>query len=223
MAQKARISLRHIQVDKANTLMVIVIAGAAACLIFSLVAVQSLWKQARYNSKVISKKEKTVKQLNSNVKSLGQLKTSYEAFVREPNNIIGGSSVGTGDKDGDNAKITLDAMPSVYDFPGSVSGFNKAFGGLGLKNLQITGIDDEVNQQNNNKPDLVEVPLSISSEGTLSSTAQLLSEFDKSIRPISVKKISFAGNSDGELKTSIDFITYYQPKKKFDVKTEVVK
>ncbi len=221
--ERARVSLRHIQIDKANALMVIAIAGAAACFVFSLVAVQALWQQAKYNSKVIKEQEKSAKMVKSNIQSLSQLKTSYEAFVREPTNIIGGSSVGTGDKDGDNAKITLDAMPSVYDFPGTVSGFNKILSGQSFTEPSFSGSDQEVAQSANASPTAVELPYTVSAKANFTSAQDFLNVLDRSIRPASIKTVTFSGDSSGSLDVSAQLSVYYQPKKKFEVKTEVVK
>lgn len=224
MGEKSKISLRHIQVDKANSVMVIVIAAAAACAVFSLVACTTLWKQAGYNKKVITAKEKTVKQVNSDIASLDQLKTSYEAFVAEKNNIIGGTSDGPGDKDGDNARITLDAMPSVYDFPGMVTGFTKMLSGHGYTTDGITGTDEEIAQQSNqNASTIVEIPLTVGAKGSVDAVQEFLTTLDRSVRPINVQSLSFNGESTGTLQASATFKAYYQPKKKFEVKTEVVK
>ncbi len=222
--EKSRISLRHIQIDKANALMVAAIAGAAACLVFSLVSVAALYQQAKYNAKVIKAKETTVTQIKNDINSLGQLKTSYEAFVREPTNIIGGSSVGQGNKDGDNAKITLDAMPSVYDFPGTVSGFNKILNeSKSYNDPKINGSDQELTEQANTTAAPVELPFSASANGSAAGVQDFLSVLDRSIRPMSVKSVSFSGDSSGNLDVSAQLTVFYQPKMKFEVKTEVIK
>lgn len=222
--ERARVSLRHIQIDKANALMVGAIAAAAACLVFSLVAINALWQQAKYNSKVIKKQEASAKQVKANVQSLEQLKKSYEAFVREPTNIIGGSSVGTGDKDGDNAKITLDALPSVYDFPGTVSGFNKILlSNQSFKEPSLTGSDQELSEHSNDKPTPVELPFVIAAKGSATSMQDFLNVLDRSIRPVNIKSVSFTGDGSGNLDISTQSTIYYQPKKTFEVKVEVVK
>ena len=76
-----------------------------------MVASRALWSQRGYQSRVISEKEKAVSQLESNIAATNQLAISYNAFVSTPDNVIGGNPNGTGDRDGNNAKIVLDALP----------------------------------------------------------------------------------------------------------------
>lgn len=224
MANRPKISLRHIQIDKANTIIFVSIAVAAACLVFSLVSLQALWRQAGYNRKVISAKEKSVSQLEQNIQSLDQLNTSYQAFVGETSNIIGGSSTGQGDKDGDNAKITLDALPSVYDFPGLVSGMNKILTGRTFTEATIDGVDDEIAQisNSNTAPAIVEIPLSFSAKGGTEAAQDFLNTIDNSIRPVKLSSVSFGGSEAGDLEISATGMTYYQPKKVFQVKKETI-
>jgi hypothetical protein len=216
-------SLRYVQIDKDNSAIVIAVAAAAACLIFSLVAAQSLWKQASYNRRVISKKEQTRDTLETNIANLANLEDSYKTFVSTPTNIIDGSSSGSGDRDGDNAKIILDSLPSVYDFPGMLTGFNKVLNTGEFGQVKINAEDDEVSQKNNKTPTLVEIPLNMSAQGSLDATQAFLKRLDNSIRPVKVNTVNFAGDSSGQLVITIDGNTFYQPKKQFEVKTEVVK
>jgi hypothetical protein len=219
---KQGLSSRHLQIDKANSTMFLLIAVASVSLVFSLMAAQSLWKQASYNRKVIQAKEATLQQVESNIQALGPLEDSYEAFVQQPENIIGGSSTGTGDRDGDNAKITLDALPSVYDFPGTISGFNKVFNSGVYGTVEMTGTDDELNQQTNVVPEIVDIPINFTATGDVQKMQELISLMDRSIRPISIQQLTFSGDSSGALELTIAGTTYYQPKKNFEVKTEVV-
>ena len=223
MSQKTKISLRHLQIDKSNTVIIASIAIASASLVFSLVAIHALWGQANYNKRVIQAKEKTVDQVNTNLESLDSLKNSYQVFVSQPTNIIGGSSATTGDRDGDNAKITLDAMPSIYDFPGTISGFSKVLSGKSFTDLKITGIDEEVSSSANTASAVTPVPLQISVMGSIEGAQELLKILDLSIRPVKAKSINFTGDSAGKLTITIQSDTYYQPKKKFEVNTEVIK
>lgn len=223
MTTKTRISLRHIDIDKSNAVIVIAIAGAAACLVFSIVSVRALWNQASYNKRVIKAKETTVQQVKTNVASLDSLKDSYRVFISAPTNVIGGSATGGGDRDGDNAKITLDAMPSIYDFPGTISGLNKVLTGRRVSEVEITGVDEEATKLTNQQPGVSPIALSIAAVGNTEDTQDLLSTLDLSIRPMNVKKVSFSGEGSGLLNILVDLDTYYQPKKKFEVKTEVIK
>ena len=216
-------SLRHMQIDKDNTYIVVAVAAAAACLVFALVSAQALWKQASYNRRVIEKKETTRDILIENKSSLTQLKDSYKAFVESPTNILEGSSTGTGNNDGDNAKIILDAMPSVYDFPGMITGFNKILNTGEFNKITITATDDELNQKANTIPGVVELPISFTIESKAEAAQAFLTRLNSSIRPVKAKTISFSGDTGGDMTITFDGYTYYQPKKVFDVTEEVVK
>src|SRR5574338_279847 len=115
MAQNLHISTKRILIDKANSTIVLAVGIAAFLTVFSMVSSKALLSRRAYQSKVIELQEKARDQLNAN----------YQAFVDRPENIIQGSSTGKGERDGDNAKIVLDALPSVYDFPGLTSSLEK--------------------------------------------------------------------------------------------------
>ena len=120
-----RQSAKHLQINKANSNMVIIIAVAAFVVVFSLVASRALLEKSSYQRRVIAAKQKASNQLKANVEASKSLQASYKTFVSNPNNIIGGNPSGSGDNDGDNAKITLDALPSQYDFPALTSSLEK--------------------------------------------------------------------------------------------------
>lgn len=216
-------SLRRVQIDKDNTYIFVAVASAAACLIFSLVATQALWKQAGYNNRVKKEMETTRNILRTNLSNLESLESSYKAFVEQPTNIIGGSSTGTGDRDGDNAKITLDAMPSVYDYPGMVTGFNKVLNTHEFGDVAITATDDEIAQKANTTPQAVEIPVSFSGSGDFNAAQAFLKRLNNMIRPIKVSSLAFSGSSEGNITVSVQASTNYQPKKHFQVTTKEVK
>ncbi len=158
-------SLKRIQINKANTTMVIAIAVAAFVFTFSLVAGRSLLNKRSYQSKVIAGKEAAVKQLEANITASNTLAESYKTFVSSNENVIGGNPKGTGDRDGDNAKIILDALPSQYDFPALTSSVEKVLSTNGFKITAITGTDDEVAQQKtpeSSTPKPVDMPFEVS-------------------------------------------------------------
>lgn len=211
-------------ITKANSNMVIVSAVGAFLIVFSLIASKALWAQRTYQAKVIEKKEKAVKQLEDNQKSVEQLKISYSAFTGTPDNAIGGNPNGTGDKDGNNSKIVLDALPSKYDFPAFITSTKKL---LALKNFtakSINGTDDEVAQNKANKSQPVEIPFQLTTEANDYARArELLKTTEQSIRPIKIKKLTITGGDGAQLQISIDANSYYQGAKGLTITKEVVK
>lgn len=222
---KMDLSTKRLQIDKANLTIIIVTSVAAFLTVFSLVACRSLLSQRSYQSKVIAKKEVAKRQLENNIKSSEKLVASYKAFVSTPDNVIGGSSMGQGDRDGDNAKIILDALPSKYDFPALATSLEKLVTERNYKIVSITGIDEELTQLTaveTSTPEPVEMPFVINVQGNYDSMQSLVEVFERSIRPFYVTKLSLNG-SDSAITLGITAKTYYQPEKSLSIKNEVVK
>jgi hypothetical protein len=157
----SQFSTKRLQISKANARMVLVVAIAAFVSTFSLVALQALASQRSYQSRVIAEKEVAVAQLVANQEAVDSLKESYRQFVDRDDNVIGGNPTGQGDRDGDNAKIILDALPSTYDFPAVTSSVEKMLAERNYNIDSITGIDDEVAQQDVDSvnPEPIEIPM----------------------------------------------------------------
>lgn len=221
-----KLSSKHIAIDKANSTVLIAVGVTTFIVVLTGLAGKALFDQMRYQSKVIGQKEKTLKQVQANQKAVDQLKVSYQEFASKKENVIGGNASGTGDKDGENARIVLDSLPSKYDFPALATSLEKLLKDNGYKIDAITGTDDEVAQAGTEgtttgNPQPVEIPFSVSVSASNSNTKQLLSLFERSIRPMQVKKINLKGQTDG-VKVDIDAKTYFQPQKKFTVTLEKV-
>lgn len=218
-------SLKRVQINKANTTMVAAAAGAAFLLTFTIVSGRALLSKRSYQGKVIDAKEKAVDQLQANIKATNSLVTSYKAFVSTPTNVIGGNPAGTGDRDGDNAKIILDALPSKYDFPALASSLEKIMKDNNIKINSIEGTDDEVAQQGGDKPDSpspVEMPIKFSVSTNLDGTKNLFSLLERSIRPFKVTAATLSG-SNGDMTVDVEVTTYYQPEKGVTIEKKVVK
>ncbi len=118
MAAK-EISTKHLAISKANAQMVGIVAAGAFVTIFCLVASKAVFSQNRYQAKVINAQEKAHKQLQDNIDSYRSLSKAYTTFDSESPNVIGGNKDGTGDNDGPNSKIILDALPDSLRLPGA--------------------------------------------------------------------------------------------------------
>ena len=221
MAATKKISLKKIQLDKTNRTIYLVVLSCSVIAALALVSCKSFISESLYYRKVLDKKEKAVSQLKSNESALGTLKESYETFVSQDPNAIGGRLSGVADRDGDNAKLILDALPSTYDFPALVSSLEKILSGYKIDG--ISGTDDYINQsQIQNPGELVEIPFTISVTTDYEGLVRLNDILNKSIRPITVKTIDISGQSP-TLTVVINAKTYYQTPKSMEVKTEVVR
>ena len=216
---------KKVLIEKANQSTLIAVSVAAFVVVFSLVAIRSLIAQAAYQNKVIAKKEAAVEVLRKDVDAAKQLRGAYEAFENATKNSIGGLSTGNAKNDGTNTKIILDALPSYYDFPALATNLESLVGDQDIKLTTITGTDDEVAQQTNNtsgSPQPVPMPFELTVEGDYTKTKELISAFERSVRPMKIISLNISGNQT-RLTTNIKAETSYQPAKKFNIKKEVVK
>ncbi len=222
---KPQASTKRLMIDKANSTIVIVVAVASFVTVFSLVASRALLSQRSYQARVTAEKEKAAKQLKDNATAVASLQTSYKAFVGTSSNLLGGNPNGTGDKDGDNARIILDALPSKYDFPAVASSLEKLLTNQSLKIISISGSDQEVQQEANGSsptPTTVDMPFNIVVSGSYGALQSLLTTLERSIRPIQIQTVDLSG-TDSNMTMTISAKTFYQPEKTLNISTKVVK
>lgn len=225
MAAIINLSPKRLQISKANVMVVSAVSIATFIFVFTVFATRSLLSQRSYQARVIAKQELAKKTVQDNLKARDGLVTQYKQFVGRTANIIDGSSTGTGDRDGDNAKIVLDALPSKYDFPALTSSVEKLAKGSSATILSLSGSDDEVNQHSEEtsgatKP--IEMPFQLSVSGNFDSMQKMVEAFERSIRPMHVTKMTISGKDSG-LTMTLDVKTFYQPDNGLRVTEEVVK
>ncbi len=220
----ALISTKQLQIDKANLRIVTAVSIAAFITVFSLVASKSLLSQRSYQAKVIAKKQIAKDTLEANIRASKQLVSSYQTFVQTSTNVIGGNPQGQGDRDGDNARIVLDALPSKYDFPALTTSLDKILS-KDYKIESINGTDDEINQSTvvqSATPQKVEIPFQVVVTTNSQALQGLLTVFERSIRPMDIQTLALSGKSDA-LNVTITAKTYYQPEKSLQITSQVVK
>lgn len=225
MMKRPNLSAKRIAIDKANASLIIIVSVAAFIVVFSIIATKALYSQLTYQSKVIDKKEFTLKQVNKNIEEVAKLNTAYQEFSGSSENILGGNPKGTGDKDGENARIILDALPSRYDYPALTSSVDKLLKGGGFKLTAFTGSDDEAAQSVNQSavtPAPIDMPFVFESTISPGDGKKFFELFERSIRPMQIQKITGIVQ-ENNLKLEVAAKTYYQPEKKLNVTQEVVK
>jgi hypothetical protein len=223
MAKTASFTKRTL-ITKANSTMVIATGIAAFVVVFSAVACKTLISQASYQNRVTAVKKKALATLESDLAARDSLVASYKTFVSTPQNILGGNPKGTGDQDGDNAKIILDALPSKYDFPAMATSLEKLISSQGLVIMGISGTDEEITQSVNQAtgdPQPIAMPFQLQVGGSYESIQNLIDVFGRSVRPFQVQKIEISGD-EGSMTATIDAKTFYQPEKSLNIKAEVV-
>ena len=204
--------------------MVLASAVAAFALIFTLVAGKSLLGQVGYQNRVIDTKKTALKQLQADLAARDSLEQSYKQFVDDDPNVLAGTIAGTGERDGDNAKLVLDALPSKYDFPALTTSLEKIITGQNLNILGISGTDDEANQadkQISPNPEPVPMPFQVQVSGSYTSVQSLIDVFLRSIRPFQIQTMELAGD-ESSMSATITAQTFYQPEKSLEITQKVV-
>lgn len=210
-------------IDKANSSMVASVAIAGFLIMFSLVAGRALLSQRSYQARVIAEKEKAVVQLDSNIEAVSKLEISYKEFVGTPDNVIGGNPSGSGDRDGNNAKIVLDALPSKYDFPAFITSVEKLLADKSFPLRSIGGSDDELAQAEADSREPVEIPFQFETNlASYGSVRDLLSALELSIRPIKANQLTISGG-DNELSLRVEAVSYFKPARGLTIEKQVVK
>jgi len=207
-----------------NTRMIGIVGAASFIVVFCLVASLSLFNQNKYQSKVAGAKQEANKQLDANISAYSSLQNSYKKFNNAGTNAIGGNPKGTGDNDGNNAKIVLNSLPSVYDFPALTSSVEKILKDRNISYTSISGVDDQAAQSasSSGTPTAVKIPFSFTATANYSSVQDLLASMQKSIRPIAIDTITVSGSSSN-LTATITAHTYFQPAKDLNITKKVVK
>ena len=207
-------------IDKANSKMVIVLAVASFVTVFCLVAASSVWSQLGYQNRVLTAKQTAYDRLRTDESNLTQLVNSYESFDSQQTNIIGGSLNGNSGNSGNNAKIILDALPSVYDFPALITSINNLLTSGNYTIGSISGTDSgssTASSSGDSTPQAQQIPFSFTvTNANYASVQNLLNELQNSIRPMIIDNMTLSGSSTS-LTLSVNAHTYYQPGKAFSI------
>lgn len=212
-------------INKANSTIVVTTALAAFVVVFALVASQSLIGQIAYQNRVIDAKKQALKTLKADLEARDSLVESYKEFVSNQINVLGGQAGGTGERDGDNAKLVLDALPSKYDFPALTTSLEKVITDQNLGILAIAGTDQEIDEADNQtspNPQPVPMPFQLQVTGSYTSVQGLIDVLLRSIRPFQIGTIELSGD-ENSMTTSISAQTYYQPEKSLDITQETIR
>ncbi len=212
-------------INKANSTMVAATSIAAFVLVFGLFAGKSLMGQMAYQNRVISAKKVALSNLRNDLDARDTLEESYTDFVAENPNVLAGDPKGTGPKDGDNAKLILDALPSKYDFPALTTSLEKMVNDQNLKIVGIGGTDEEAVQsknQSSTNPQPVGMPFNVQAGGSYQAVQSLVTTMLSSVRPFQIQTLDLSGD-ENNMTVRIDAQTFYQPEKDLKIESKVVK
>jgi hypothetical protein len=247
MADVTKIVSKKAKIDKANAVILGFIAVASFVVVFSLVSTRYLINQFSYQVRVQSAQDKSIKALEQDKTAANDLVKSYERFNDETTNIIGGTVNGENGSNGDNAKIVLDALPSVYDYPAlitsvqslisqtqgvvteSISGTDvgtastSATGAASTTATTSTTATSTPPATSTSAPSTpIAMPFTFSVQGSYAQMQQVITTFQESIQPMQILSISING-SDQTMTMNVSAQSYYLPASGFSVNTENVK
>lgn len=210
---------KRLQVDKDKTTVFAVLAVSAVIFVGGIMTAKGFWGQATYYSKVAEKKETARNQLEENKVAVGELSKSYDELTKETPNLLGGSPDGTGERDGNNGQLILDALPNKYDFPALAASLEKILIGYDINS--ISGVDDSLNQQQAAAAGPVEIPFDTNIVTNYDGLKLLISSFNRSIRPFQITKLDLSG-SNSTLQVTLTGKSFYQPDLGLQITKETV-
>jgi hypothetical protein len=222
MAETKKVSIKHVQIDKNQSTILMVIVIATIVVVFSLVATKSMIVKGMYQRRALHARRDVADRLKSNYDAAKTLFAQYQVFADQDPNVIGGaggSQPGNGNLDGDNPRIVLDALPSSYDAPALGSSIEKILLGQKVTINSLTVTDDPTANSDEAQTNPQAKPVTFSFEGTTTfdGGSKLLQDFERSIRPFDLNTLEISG-TDNKLKLTVGMTTYYQPAKSLDLK-----
>ncbi len=212
----SRLSIKRTLIGRANTTMTMIIGGTLSFVVAAVILSAGLARQINHRGHVIREKKVASKALKQNVRAVASLVESFSQFDSAKESLINTKDA--------NSKIVLDALPSKYDFPALATSLEKILTDGGYTITQMSGTDNEasIDQEAESNPQPVEMPFSLGIEGDYSKVIRVVSDLERSIRPIVIDNLEVSGTSS-DTKLMISARTYYQPGKNLETSTKVVK
>lgn len=210
------VTAKHIQIKKASSTVFTAVVIASVIVSFSLVFLNILWGNAKYNTKVQEKLTTARDTLSDNLDKVNDLNTGFRTFE--------GSAKLIPDQEDNksNAALVLDALPSRYDFPAVASSMSNLAARTNVTLRAFDGADlNAESPRSSMTPAPTEIPFSVTVEGTYVAVRDFLNGLQNSIRPMNVKTVNYVG-SDGALVATFEVVTYYQPAFDTTISKEVI-
>lgn len=229
MAEKikqGKMSIKHSIITKDNQKILIATGTAAFVVTFSLVASGILYQQMNYQNRVIKSGKDQLAIAEESLSNVKNLTKEYKSLDSETQNKLGGNPLGTGDLDGKNSKLILEALPAAYNFPALTTSVEKIVEISGLEFVSMRGTDDAVAQKLNatsTTPVPIEMPFEVEVKGTYNASLAFVDALERSIRPFQITAITItADNEGGSVTTKIAAKTFFQPAKNLNLIEEKV-
>jgi Tfp pilus assembly protein PilO len=212
------------QIEKANKSMFLWIIGASVLVAFCLVASQFIFKQARFNAKVISAKTEARDTLKKNLQNADTLK-------KEVNQLIANPDLGAVKSRPDDSalQVVLDALPTDNDPTAFATSLQQAIlprSGVSLDTLSTVSSTSDATSESAagvaSSDQVPQIPFNIVLSGNYDQIKTSLQNMEHVIRPISISRFALQGSGD-RLTMAADGMTYYLPSKSINVTTKPIK
>ncbi len=216
------------QIAHSNRTMFLWVAGASIIVAFSIVGSIFLVKQLIFNQSVIAEQTKTADILKKNIviskdlnKKINQLRANRDI-----------SKVPSSTQKGNNLDKILDALPYEGDWIGLGSSLQSTLlSGISLSSLGVDSVRADGSTSSGSLDlstielvgDTRPISFSFKASGNDTELKTLLTRLDNSIRPIKIISMKLESAGPDRIEASIQAITYYQPKKVFELKEKTVK
>lgn len=215
----AQPSAKREQIEKSMSTMITTGSVAIFLLIFCLFSSHALWDKLTFQNKVISDKTTARNQLNEDLAVANKLDSSYEKFNNTQINLLGNAVTG---EDNDNAKIVLDALPNVYDYPALTTSLQNLLSNQGVAIDSIGGTDESATiGKTTTSTSPIAMPFTFSVDGPYQNIQNIINTFERSIRPFQFQTLTLSGDS-ADVSLTVSAQTFFQPAKKFTITTEKV-
>ena len=220
---------KRTQINKANRMVFVWVAGASVVLGFALVAAIFLGQRLVYNEKVLAAKADTIHTLKEDNQAIPDLEDNVRAL--NANEAL--ASVKANDSD-QALQVVLDALPSGANSPAFGASMQQKLlaniPGLTLDSLNVdpvvgveTSGDDSTSDDTTLSDNAIGFDFKVEGNKTALQTA--LGNIERSIRPISLDTIHIQGSLDGNQSATMEVTgeTYYQPAVNFQLQNKVIK
>ncbi len=215
------------QITRSNRIMFLWVAGASVIVAFSVVGTIFLTKQLVFNQKVIIETTTTADTLAKNIESAKKLNKAVNQ-LRADQRL---SSVPSSTDKSNNLDKILDALPYEGDWVGLGSSLQTSLlSGIAVNALSVdsTSSTDSFNSGvdlNSFKTigDVQPISFNFKVSGSDAELKTLLGRLDNSIRPIKITNMKLESGGPNKIDATIQAITYYQPKKTFELGEKAIK
>jgi len=214
---------KYAKIDKARNTIVAMSSIAVFIVIFVGISGKSLITKLAYQNRIINAKQQALNQIKSDITASGQLVNSYKTFIAPSQNYLGQNCTNA-DPSCNDAKVVLDALPSQYDYPALVTSIYNVLKNDGVTIMGINGTDQQLTQSSKlaSTSTPQPMPLEFIAQGNINTVLNVISDFQRSIRPFQFESIKLSG-SDSLLTVDANVQTYYQPGISFVITQRQVK